>query len=164
MLADWLIPLSIVLATMAGMEVVAWAVHKYVMHDWGWGWHRSHHEPREGMLEKNDLYGLVFAGISLACFSILASLWPPLYWVGAGMAAYGLVYFLVHDGLVHGRLGFRRTPRSAYLKRLVQAHRLHHAVRGREGAVSFGFLYAPPLARLRAALKASGRGVSDRSD
>ncbi len=45
------------LATLAGMEVFAWWAHKYVMHGWGWGWHKSHHEPRSGWFEKNDLYG-----------------------------------------------------------------------------------------------------------
>jgi beta-carotene 3-hydroxylase len=47
-------------------------------------------------------------------------------------------------------------PHSGYLKRLVQAHRLHHAVKGREGCVSFGFLYAPPVARLRDELRSKG--------
>jgi len=32
-----------------------------VMHGWGWGWHRSHHEPRRGMFEKNDLFAVVGA-------------------------------------------------------------------------------------------------------
>jgi beta-carotene 3-hydroxylase len=38
------------------------------------------------------------------------------------------------------------------MKRIVQAHRLHHAVEEREGAVSFGFLWAPPAERLKARL------------
>jgi beta-carotene 3-hydroxylase len=70
------------------------------------------------------------------------------------MTAYGFLYFVVHDGMVHGRWPFRYVPRSGYLKRLVQAHRLHHAVEGREGCVSFGFLYAPPVRKLRDALRA----------
>jgi len=60
-------------------------------------------------------------------------------------AGYGLLYAIVHDGLVHRRFRFVKPPKSGYLKRLVQAHRLHHAVRERDGAVSFGFLYAPRL-------------------
>jgi hypothetical protein len=39
---------GIFLVTIVAMEAVAWAVHRYVMHGVGWGWHRSHHEPREG--------------------------------------------------------------------------------------------------------------------
>jgi len=39
------------------------------------------------------------------------------------------------------------------MKRIVQAHRLHHAVETKEGAVSFGFLWAPPAEALKAELK-----------
>ncbi|HLL58775.1 MAG TPA: beta-carotene hydroxylase, partial [Allosphingosinicella sp.] len=74
-----------------------------------------------------------------------------------GMAVYGLLYLLVHDALVHRRFPFPNLARRGYLKRLVQAHRLHHAVRDRTGAVSFGFLYAPPVRRLKEALR-QGQG------
>lgn len=151
---EWLLPLLLIALTIVAMEGIAAAVHRYIMHGPGWAWHRSHHEPRTGRFEKNDLYAVVFAGFSLLFFGLLTRLSPYFWWVGAGMAVYGLLYALVHDGLVHRRFPLGRTPRSGYVKRLVQAHRLHHAVREREGAVSFGFLYAPPLPRLRSALKA----------
>lgn len=147
-----------VAATVVVMEGVAWAVHKYVMHGPGWGWHRSHHEPREGTFERNDAYGLVFGLISLGLILYGAGALGPAYWVGVGMAAYGVLYFIVHDGLVHQRWPFRHVPRSGYLKRLVQAHRLHHAVEDRQGCVSFGFLYAPPVARLKRQLQGKVRG------
>jgi beta-carotene 3-hydroxylase len=153
MTGGWILALAIVLGTVVAMEALAWAVHRHVMHGWGWGWHRSHHEPRHGRFETNDLYALVFAGISLLFFTLLARLWPPFWWVGVGTVLYGLLYALLHDGLVHRRLGFGLSPRSGYLKRLVQAHRLHHAVRGRDGAVSFGFLYAPPVQSLKRRLR-----------
>jgi beta-carotene 3-hydroxylase len=156
MIEVWLVRLLIVAGTVAAMEGLAAAVHRHVMHGWGWGWHRSHHEPRAGRFERNDLYAGAFAVLSLPFLSVLAKLWEPWRWVGVGMVAYGLLYAILHDGLVHGRLGFRAVPRRGYVKRLVQAHRLHHAVRGRDGAVSFGFLYAPPLRRLRARLRPSG--------
>ena len=148
MAGGWIGAFAIVVATVIAMEAVASAVHRHVMHGWGWKWHRSHHEPRQGPFETNDLYALVFAAISLLFFTWLARLWPPFWWVGIGLVAYGLLYALLHDGLVHQRLGFEASPRRGYLKRLVQAHRLHHAVRSRDGAVSFGFLYAPPARRL----------------
>jgi beta-carotene 3-hydroxylase len=66
------------------------------------------------------------------------------------------MYAVVHDGLVHARFPFRLVPRSGYAKRLVQAHRLHHATHGRDGAVSFGFLYAPDVRKLKARLRAGG--------
>ncbi|HBW08103.1 MAG TPA: beta-carotene hydroxylase, partial [Pseudomonas sp.] len=43
--------------------------------------------------------------------------------------------------------------RNGYLKRLYQAHRMHHAVEGKERCVSFGFLYAPPLPVLKRQLR-----------
>lgn len=152
MAAPWL-QIAIIAGTVVVMEAVAWAVHRFVMHGLGWRWHRSHHEPRHGVFEANDLYALVFAAISLAFFTLLAELWAPFWWVGVGTVVYGLLYMILHDGLVHRRLPFLGTPGSGYLKRLVQAHRLHHAVRTREGAVSFGFLYAPPVQKVRRQLR-----------
>lgn len=153
MFAGPLLNFSVVIATVIGMEALAWLVHRHVMHGWGWQWHRSHHEPRRGLFEKNDLYALAFAGLSLFVFTVVARFWPVFWWVGIGTLVYGLLYAVLHDGLVHGRLGFRTRPGHPYLKRLVQAHRLHHAVRERDGAVSFGFLYAPPVQRLRRELR-----------
>ena len=43
------------------------------------------------------------------------------------------------------------------MKRIVQAHRLHHASRPNEGTVSFGFLVAPRPEALKAELKRRGR-------
>lgn len=148
-----LLKLLVVLATVVGMEVLAFGVHKYVMHGWGWGWHRSHHEPQSGRFEKNDLYAIFFVALSLFFFTVAAQALPLLYWVGVGMAVYGLLYLLVHDALVHRRFPFPNLARRGYLKRLVQAHRLHHAVRDRTGAVSFGFLYAPSVRELKEALR-----------
>lgn len=145
----------IVVLTVVLMEVFSIVVHKYVMHGFGWGWHRSHHEPRTGWFEKNDLYAVVFAGVAIALITWGA--WP-LQWIGVGMTAYGFLYFVAHDGLVHQRWPLRYTPRSGYLKRLYQAHRMHHAVEGRDGAVSFGFLYAPPVHKLKQALHARHGG------
>jgi beta-carotene 3-hydroxylase len=145
--------LIVVIATVAAMELVAKLSHKYVMHGWGWGWHRSHHEESEHIFERNDLFAVVFSIPSALLIYYGMKYQNVALWVGVGMAVYGLLYFFVHDGLVHQRWPFRHRPRNRYLKRLVQAHRLHHAVRTREGCVSFGFLYAEPVQRLRAQLR-----------
>ncbi|TLU68787.1 beta-carotene hydroxylase [Enterobacter sp. MF024] len=143
----------IVLLTVAAMELIAALAHKYIMHGWGWGWHESHHEPRTGWFEVNDLYAVVFAVLAIVLIALGTwGIWP-LQWIGAGMTAYGALYFIVHDGLVHQRWPFRYIPRKGYLKRLYLAHRLHHAVRGKEDCVSFGFLYAPPIDKLQATLR-----------
>ena len=155
---DWLLPLLIVLATVAAMEWVAWASHKYVMHGFAWEWHRDHHEPHDRMLEKNDRFGVVGAAMSISMFALGSPMimgeaaWWPGTWVGVGILGYGIVYTLVHDGLVHQRW-FRYVPRRGYLKRLVQAHNLHHATVGKEGGVSFGFVWAPRADELKAELK-----------
>jgi beta-carotene 3-hydroxylase len=143
----------LVLGSCAFMEFFAWFVHKHVMHGWGWNWHRSHHEPHDEALEKNDLYAVVFAGIVVGLFWIGAAFWEPLWWMALGVTLYGLLYFIVHDGLVHQRWPFRATPRKGYAKRLVQAHKLHHATHGKDGAVSFGFLWAEEPRKLKARLK-----------
>lgn len=149
----------IVTGTVVAMECVAWASHKYIMHGFGWGWHRDHHEPHDKRLEKNDLFGLVGAAISISFFAIGsplilgASAWEPGTWIGLGVLFYGIIYTAVHDGLVHQRY-FHYVPRSGYAKRLVQAHKLHHATIGREGGVSFGFVFARDPARLKAELAA----------
>lgn len=148
----------IVLATVFVMEWVAWSSHKYIMHGWGWGWHRDHHEPHNKALEKNDLYGIVGAVTSISLFVIGSPLmlgdnaWAPATWIGLGVMFYGIIYTVVHDGLVHQRY-FKYVPRRGYAKRLVQAHKLHHATIGKEGGVSFGFVFARDPAALKADLK-----------
>jgi len=144
----------IVGATFLVMEGVAWSSHKYIMHGVGWGWHRDHHEPHEGFFERNDLYALVGAGLSIGAFALGsplvmgAAVWWPGTWIGLGVLLYGVVYTLIHDGLVHQRW-FRYVPRGGYAKRLVQAHKLHHATIGKEGGVSFGFVIARDPAALK---------------
>lgn len=144
--------IAIVLATVAAMEGVAWAVHRYIMHGWGWAWHESHHRPRQGAFEQNDLYAVVFAVLSVALFAIGRQYWAPLWWIGLGMTIYGVLYALAHDALVHRRLPLLPVPKRGYLLRLHTAHHLHHAVHTRDGAVSFGFLFAPHPEKLRAQL------------
>ena len=139
--------IAFVFASVLAMEAVAWWSHKYVMHGFAWAWHRDHHEPHDGFFEKNDRFGLVGAAISISFFALGSPLvlgehaWPPGTWIGLGVLLYGVIYTLVHDGLVHQRW-FRWVPRGGYAKRLVQAHKLHHATIGREGGVSFGFVFA----------------------
>lgn len=147
-----------VLASVIAMEFVAWGSHKYIMHGFGWSWHRDHHEPHDNTLEKNDLFSIVGAVMSMSMFAIGSPLvlgadaWEPGTWVGLGILFYGLIYTLIHDGLVHQRY-FKYVPKRGYAKRLVQAHKLHHATVGKKGGVSFGFVFARDPAKLKAELK-----------
>ena len=68
------VALLIVLATVAAMEGVAWASHKYVMHGFAWAWHRDHHEPHDRTMEKNDRFALVGAAISIGFFALGSTL------------------------------------------------------------------------------------------
>ena len=149
----------IFLGTLAAMEFFAYAMHRWVMHGIGWFLHGSHHRARTGMFEWNDLYAVIFAmpSILLIYGGVQAGWGDGATAAGAGIAAYGAIYFGFHDIIVHNRIAHRIIPRSAYFRRIVQAHRLHHAVESRQGAVSFGFLYAPPVERLKAQLQASGQ-------
>ena len=155
---DWIIAIAIVIATIAAMEWVAWASHKYIMHGPGWAWHRDHHEPHDNVLERNDLYAIVGAAMSISMFALGSPMilgeaaWWPATWIGRGILGYGIIYTLVHDGLVHQRY-FRWVPKRGYAKRLVQAHKLHHATIGKEGGVSFGFVFARDPVKLKAELK-----------
>jgi len=154
----YLIGPLLLLVTVLVMEGVAYSAHRWIMHGPGWFLHESHHRPRTGMFEANDLYAVIFAVPSILLFWWGIGLGHgALYaWVGGGIAAYGAIYFGFHDVLVHRRIANRYVPRSAYMKRIVQAHRLHHAVESKDGTVSFGFIYAPPAVVLKARLRQGG--------
>ena len=140
------------LAAFAFMEGFAWFTHRYVMHGLGWVWHRSHHEPRTGWFELNDLYAVVFAAPAIACIYLGVHGLRPLLPIGVGITAYGAVYFMFHDGLVHRRYPVPLDGKSKFWKQLIQAHRIHHAVSSKDGCVSFGFLIARPVRELKAQL------------
>ncbi|MBK6296780.1 MAG: sterol desaturase family protein [Sphingomonadales bacterium] len=147
------------LTTIIAMEGVAYVAHRWVMHGPGWFLHASHHRARVGRWEANDLYALIFAIPSILLFWWGIGLGNgALYaWAGGGIAAYGAIYFGFHDVIVHKRIHHRYIPASNYMKRIIQAHRLHHVIETREGTVSFGFLWAPKPEVLKAELKLRGK-------
>lgn len=151
--------LGVFLLTVLFMEGFAYAAHRWLMHGPGWFLHESHHRPRTGMFELNDLYAVIFAVPSISMFWYGIGLGHgALYaWIGGGIAAYGAIYFGFHDVIVHKRIGHRYIPKSAYMKRIMQAHRLHHVVETKDGTVSFGFLWAPKPEVLKAQIAKSGR-------
>jgi beta-carotene 3-hydroxylase len=156
---NWLIGPAVFAATLAGMEVFAYVAHRWMMHGFLWSLHKSHHEPRLGRFEKNDWFAVIFAGPAIALIAWGSYGGPPrLVWAGAGITAYGAIYAGFHDVLVHRRVRHGWNPRSRYLKRIMQAHRLHHVVESKHGTVSFGFLWAPPVRALLADLEARGVG------
>jgi beta-carotene 3-hydroxylase len=147
---------GVLLAVFIGMEAFAWAMHRYVMHGSLWCWHESHHTRHDDVFELNDLFAVVFAAPAIACLWMGTHGLPWLMPVGLGITAYGLVYFIFHDGLVHRRFPVPLKRNSAFWRSRIQAHRLHHAVATKTGCVSFGFLWVKPIRTLKAKLVAIG--------
>jgi len=133
----------VIIVTFLFMEVVAWFLHKYIMHGSGWFLHEDHHRYTKGKFEKNDVFGLFFSLISflliltgyLGGFDIRIPL-------GIGVMLYGIGYFLVHDIFFHRRIKIKHRPKSAYMKRVLHAHSIHHQKSTVHKGVCFGFLYA----------------------
>jgi beta-carotene 3-hydroxylase len=139
-----LLYIFVTLAAVFAMEFVAWFAHKYVMHGFLWSWHEDHHKPhheKPGFFEKNDLFFLVFAVPSAACYIIGSA--TPHFWVffiGVGISIYGLIYFLIHDVYIHQRFKWFRQLDSKYSRAILRAHGAHHAKRTKEEGESFGLL------------------------
>ena len=139
-----LLYISVTIAAYAGMEFIAWFAHKYVMHGILWTWHEDHHKPheKEGFFEKNDRFFFVFAVPSAASFMI-GSMYPQVFWlffVGVGIALYGLTYFLIHDVYIHRRFKWFKVLDSTYSRAILRAHGAHHSKQTKEDCESFGLL------------------------
>lgn len=142
---ELIINVLIVVFTFFFMEGVAWFTHKYIMHGFLWNWHASHHKVHKHPLEKNDLFALVFS-VPAILLIVLGSEFPSvrfLLYVGIGVTAYGIFYLIFHDIIVHRRVKIKYIAKSKYMKRIMNAHYVHHKVHTKHGAESFGFLFAP---------------------
>ena len=119
-------------AVQAGMEMWARWAHKALWHEFvpGWALHKSHHEPRTGPFEDNDVFAIVNAVPAMGlCFYGLIT--PTMvgglcFGAGLGITLFGISYMFVHDGLVHKRFPVGPIAEVPYLKRVAIAHRLHH--------------------------------------
>ena len=138
------IGIGVTLATFLVMEAITWCTHKFVMHGFLWYLHRDHHQESEGFFEKNDAFFLIFAipSMLLMLFGKLNGMDFKFY-LGLGIAAYGLAYFLVHDIFIHQRFKFLRNSNHWYLRGLRRAHKMHHKHLGKEHGECFGMLFVP---------------------
>mmetsp|Transcript_32095 Transcript_32095/g.44492 ORF Transcript_32095/g.44492 Transcript_32095/m.44492 type:complete len:355 (-) Transcript_32095:153-1217(-) len=129
-----------------GMEFYARYAHKYLWHEtWMWSlpeewrkewnkpfWklHESHHEPREGAFENNDIFAVMNAvpAFGLILYGFLNSgEWPGIcYGIGLGITVFGMAYMFVHDGMIHKRFPVGPIEEVPYLKKIAAAHRIHH--------------------------------------
>lgn len=123
-----------------GIEVFATLIHKYLMHGPLWFIHESHHRPK-GRFELNDLFAVLFGGIGVWLLVVgIQAGFDYRFWIGTGISVYGLVYFYLHDVLVHRRTGTAKTPEIAYIKALRHAHRMHHKHVNKLPSESYGLL------------------------
>ncbi|MES2794434.1 MAG: beta-carotene hydroxylase [Bacteroidota bacterium] len=136
--------IAVIIVSVLFMECLAWFSHKYIMHGFMWRWHQSHHSRGKELLEKNDLFGIIFGMIS-CLFIIVGNLYQSLeilIWIGVGILVYGIFYFIFHDIIVHQRVKVRFSTNNSYLKRIIKAHHIHHKSQTKDDAEAFGFLYA----------------------
>jgi len=64
-------------------------------------------------------------------------------WIGTGIAAYGLAYFLVHDVFIHQRFKWFRRTENTYFMAIRKAHKVHHKHLTKEDGECFGMLFVP---------------------
>lgn len=127
----------------AAMEFSGWFIHKYLMHGPLWMIHKTHHQPSKGFFELNDMFSLLFGSVALILIVLGAELFDYRFWIGMGISLYGVLYFVLHDVLVHRRLKWFDRPRNTFLKGIFKAHQAHHRTNQKEDAVSFGLFVVP---------------------
>lgn len=123
------------------MEGITWLTHRYVMHGFLWYLHEDHHKKGPGFFEKNDAFFLIFAVPSWLC--IMLGMQNEIWWVvavGAGIAMYGLAYFLVHEIIIHQRFRMFTRSNNTYIRAIRWAHKMHHKHLDKEHGESFGML------------------------
>ncbi len=126
------------------MEFIAWSAHKYLMHGILWKVHEDHHQPTNSWFEKNDFFFLIFAIPSWLCIMLgLMYGYNFIVGFGFGIALYGVIYFLVHDVLIHRRFKWFDNTQNRYFIAVRKAHKVHHKNRFKEDGKCFGMLIVP---------------------
>ena len=131
----------LILITFFFMEFIAWATHKYIMHGFLWYLHKDHHVVNKNhKFQKNDFFFLIFAIPSMLLIYIGYEYDNICFFIGFGIALYGLGYFIVHEIIIHQRLPFFKRSNNIYIKAIRMAHKIHHKKLGKYGGTSFGML------------------------
>ncbi len=139
----WWGPL-VMLGAFFGMEFMAWATHKFLMHGTMWYFHRDHHQEEPGFFEKNDVFFLIYAIPSWLCIMLgmIFDHYVPV-WIGYGIALYGFTYFMIHDVYIHRRFKWLRDIDHPYFMAIRKAHKVHHKHTGKHFGECFGMLVVP---------------------
>lgn len=127
-----------------GMELASWLIHKYLMHGPLWNIHVTHHKRSKGFFELNDIFSFIFGSVSVALIVYGSADFSSPFWIGMGIATYGMVYFVIHDVLIHRRIKNKQKINNWYLKALYRAHLAHHKTIEKEDSESFGLLLIHP--------------------
>ncbi|OMO68393.1 Fatty acid hydroxylase [Corchorus capsularis] len=128
-----------------GMEFWARWAHRALWHASLWHMHESHHRPREGPFELNDVFAIVNAVPAIALLSygfFNKGLVPGLcFGAGLGITVFGMAYMFVHDGLVHKRFPVGPIANVPYFRTVAAAHQLHHT--DKFNGVPYGLFLGP---------------------
>lgn len=127
----------------ACMEFSGWFIHKYLMHGPLWIIHKTHHQPSKSFFEWNDVFSLIFGSVAVILILLGIDTLDYRFWMGVGISLYGLLYFILHDVMVHRRLKWFDRPKNTFLKRIFKAHQAHHKTNLKDDAVSFGLFVVP---------------------
>ncbi|CAN6240589.1 unnamed protein product [Urochloa humidicola] len=113
-----------------GMEFWARWAHQALWHASLWNMHESHHRPREGPFELNDVFAIINAvpAICLLHYGFFHRGFVPglCFGAGLGITLFGMAYMFVHDGLVHRRFPVGPIANVPYFRRVAAAHKIHH--------------------------------------
>jgi beta-carotene 3-hydroxylase len=135
--------LGFIILGFAAMEFSGWFIHKFLMHGPLWMIHKTHHQPSKTFFELNDLFSVLFGSIALILIFVGVDSLDFRFWMGVGISLYGVLYFVLHDVLVHRRLKWFDRPKNSFLKGIFKAHQAHHRTNEKEDAVSFGLFVVP---------------------
>lgn len=128
-----------------GMEFWARWAHKALWHASLWHMHESHHKPREGPFELNDVFAIVnsIPAIALLSYGFFhKGFFPGLcFGAGLGITVFGMAYMFVHDGLVHKRFPVGPIANVPYFRKVAAAHQLHHSEKF--NGVPYGLFLGP---------------------
>ena len=137
--------LALIAGAAVGMEFYARFAHKYLWHDvlwsmpmkyrkeWNrriWMLHESHHLPREGAFEANDIFA-VANGVPAFALCLYGFFTPGVvgglcFGAGLGITFFGIAYMYVHDGMVHKRFPTGPLGKLPWLRRVASGHTIHH--------------------------------------
>ncbi|CAK9214290.1 unnamed protein product [Sphagnum jensenii] len=136
---------SLAIGAAVGMEFWARWAHRALWHASLWNMHESHHKPREGPFELNDIFAIINAvpAITLMAFGFFNHGFVPglCFGGGLGITMFGMAYMFVHDGLVHRRFAVGPVADFPYLQKVAAAHQLHHA--DLFGGIPYGLFLGP---------------------